>query len=268
MTFHAITTGCLISLLFVSGQALAQGRCGAVFNETARAVDPLLEADLLRVQAHEVQGRSAADVAAMNRQVFDQLAALPEPGGFTGRLTGLSPELASKVISSMGRHPILQAASAGRYNQRETQIGYCFGRAAYAHLALLEMGVDRGSIRKVWAVGSMKGSSVTWQFHVSTIVRGTDGKWYAIDNFFGGRALEVEKWFEGLRPMNRAGDLRVYITDPAKFSVSLGTYDQIQLGLRLSKEQDWYKGFFQDMLQWFRTRPIEDVGLSRLIPAK
>lgn len=268
MSFPLLLAALIASSSLVASVAGAQGRCGAVFADDQRIEDPLLGADLLRVQAHEVHGRSAVEVAAMNRAVFDALAATPEPGGFSGRLTGISPEMASKVISSMGRHPVLQAASAGRYNQRETQIGYCFGRAAYAHLALLEMGIDRGSIRKIWAVGSMKSPSVTWQFHVSTIVRGSDGKWYAVDNYFGGRALEIEKWFDGLRPMNRAGDLRVYITDPSKFSVSLGTYDQVQLGLRLSKEQDWYKGYFQDMLNWFRTRPLEDVGLTRLIPEK
>lgn len=261
---HVYARSLILSvILFAAADASAGGRCGAVFSERIRLQDPLLEADLLTVQRQETDGKTPEQVSEMNRWTFEALAAEPLPGGFSGRVISIDPGTTTKIIASIGKHPVMQAASSGRYSQRETEIGYCFGRATYAHLALLKMGVDRDSIRKIWAVGEMKGY-VSWQFHVATIVRQKDGKWYAIDNFFGSHGLEVSQWFAGLQKQNKKGDLRVYITDPSKFSVSLGAYDNVQLGLKISKEQDWYRGYFQDLMTWFRTGTLESVGLSKL----
>ncbi len=90
------------------------------------------------------------------------------------------------------------------------EIGFCFGRAMGAALIARAMGLERGSIRKLFIVGDLKSSSsasTEWRFHVTMIVRGADANgnltWYAIDPmmYWGGdfNPLTVDQWIERVR---------------------------------------------------------------------
>lgn len=63
----------------------------------------------------------------------------------------------------------------------DSEIGYCFGRAMAAHLIARKMGLEESSMKKIFAAGDMQNNTVRWRFHMATLVRGEDSKYYAID---------------------------------------------------------------------------------------
>lgn len=259
----------LLSIALSASSAFAQSRCERVF-ELPDAAKELVAADLLSLQAQDARNLDRAEIDALNAEVLKSVSLKSRPVPFTDsaanrRVQGLDEAGLRSVIASIGRNPVIR--NLQQYAREDVQIGYCFGKATYVHLALLKMGVDKDSIRKVWAVGSF-GHQVKWQFHVATAVRDQKGEWRVLDIFHGGEAPTLERWFEGWKGTSSDGKLRLYVTDPQKFSVSLGTYDRLQLGLDLPKSQDWYKGFFKDLMTWFRDGDLADVGLKRLIPEK
>jgi hypothetical protein len=262
----------LLGLLFFSlGHAipaLAKVSCSNLYGPfpgSEAPADPLLHADLLQLQREEVRGQTPDQITQMNQKTLADLTNTDFGRPAAGRVAGLTSDQIKNVILSMGKLPLFIEASAGLYNQPGVNIGYCFGRAAYAHLALLKMGVDKNSIRKAWIVGPMKSGGTSWQFHVATLVRGVDQKWYALDNYFGGRVLEIGQWAVAFNNQNAERNLRLYITNPQKFSIELSRYDRLQMGLDLDPANDWYKGFFQKLMLWFHEGKLADVGLSRMI---
>lgn len=83
-------------------------------------------------------------------------------------------------------------------------IGFCFGRAMAAHLLARRMGLSPESIRKLFIVGDLRSDpeKPEWRFHVTTVVRGPDNRWYAIDPimFHGSYApLTVAAWIKNVR---------------------------------------------------------------------
>jgi len=77
----------------------------------------------------------------------------------------------------------------GKYDKNEGhegEIGFCYGRAMGAHLIAKKMGVKDSSVKKLFIIGDMrslgwKNNWPEWRFHVTTIVKGPEGVWYAID---------------------------------------------------------------------------------------
>ncbi|MEZ0392537.1 MAG: hypothetical protein ACAH59_09990 [Pseudobdellovibrionaceae bacterium] len=232
-------------------------------------VDPLLHADLLAMQWNEAHKYSPARLKEMNEKAIDQVYALPvqaqtpHPQG-RYRLPAIDPVNAQKIIESMNIHPVVAYSQNEKYDRETTEIGYCFGRATYAHLVLLKMGIMKESIRKVWLVGPMSAGGTNWAFHVATIVRTTNGKWMVIDNY-ANILMELREWVYYFYPQNKGYDnLRVYITTPSKFSVNMAKYDRVQLGLNLSAVDDWYRHYFVDLMNWFKDHDISEVGLRDL----
>lgn len=177
------------------------------------------------------------------------------------RLKGVSREFAASLIRTIDIHPVAGNAAMSKYNQRGTEIGYCFGRATYAHLALLHHKVHKDSIKKIWAVGPMKAGSITWQFHVGTAVYSRDGQWIMVDNFVG-RPVTVREWFAEIKQMDRDNTLRIYVSNPEKFSVALENYSRGEMGLDLEKSEDWYKHYFKDLMTWFKQPDFAALGLN------
>jgi len=87
----------------------------------------------------------------------------------------------------------------------EGKIGYCYGRAMAVHLRARRMGLKPDSIRKLFIVGDLRQSEKPeWRFHVTTLIKGTEGGWYAVDPilkrpFFKGTALPMKQWVETVR---------------------------------------------------------------------
>lgn len=66
--------------------------------------------------------------------------------------------------------------------------------------------------------------------------------------------------------MIRSQDQRVrfFETDPEKFGLSAGTYTRSILGLDLAYHEDWFKGYFVDLLAATRTETLDDLRLRKI----
>lgn len=226
-----------------------------------------ISTDLLKYQFTETQGLESEFIEQLNQNEITDLSSIEISRTVKTakgvRLNGLSKKWVERVVKSIDKHPVVSSYQYDKYNRKEVQIGFCFGRATYAHLALLKMGVNKDAIRKAWVVGSMK-TFVDWSFHVTTLVK--DDKtntWWAVDDF-PGEVLSLNDWYKHMKKMDSQGNLRLYVTSPDKFSVSLGSYSRVQLGLDLDRKNDWYQHYFKDMLDWFQKDDMASVGLRDL----
>lgn len=175
------------------------------------------------------------------------------------RVDGVTVEQAMQVLESIGRNPVASKMGLVNYAREGVDIGYCFGRAVYYHLMFLKLGVNPDSIRKIWVLGEIPQNRIQWGHHVAIMVRGTKpGEWLVLDTFVG-KVRSARSWFHEMKRHTRDPKLRVYTTEASKFSLNLGTYDPIQMGLRLPKEVDWYRGFFPDLF-----RSIRESGTAEI----
>lgn len=221
----------------------------------------LVEVDLYSYRDHEIFGKTVAEVKEMNEQSLRELNAFKITSKKLRKgklLDSISQEQADQLIESLEANPITAYANYEKYNRpshEKIEIGYCFGRATYVDLALRKLGVNEDAIKKIWVVGPLdQGSSISWGFHVATLVKGNSGSWLAVDNYPGSRALTAEQWVERmLENGSPNAKLRFYITNPEKFSISLGRYTQTQMGLNMTSGEDWYRGFFKDLMKWLST---------------
>lgn len=218
----------------------------------------IVNLDLFAIRKSEVASMSVHQVAQKNALAIQQLNAMSWNGH---RAFGITKAEAEKLVASIAHHPVVGRNNI--YEKQKVSIGFCFGRATYTHLMLLKMGVDKDSIRKAFVVGNMN-NGVSWAWHVTTVVRSADGKgWWAVDNFTG--VTFLEDWFAQVFRLSTDKKLRIYISEPAKFSAELAKYSPGQLGLKMQKKNDWYSGYFADLTKWFKATPdIRSMGLDYL----
>lgn len=230
-------------------------------DEAQLEFDKVVGADLLSLQRYEVSQKNPEQIRKMNEHTFSLLNSYV-PRASADRVQAISLDYAQLALTSINLNPVVSEYRIYDY-RNGLSIGFCFGRATYVHLALLRAGVNKLSIKKIWAVGPMSTGDTDWQFHVATAVLAEDGKWYAIDTFVG-QVMTVEAWFERMQKVALNETLRFYVSSPSKFSVSLGTYSRVELGLDLNEEQDWYSHYFKNLMTWMATKPLADVGLYDL----
>ncbi|MBL7557562.1 MAG: hypothetical protein JNM24_17160 [Bdellovibrionaceae bacterium] len=207
-------------------------------------------------------------IAELNEATFSMLDAY-RPDDASDRRHDFLPskELAERVLMSIEQHPVVSSYASNKYQQHGTEIGYCFGRGCYVDLMLMRLGIDRDSIKKIWAVGPMAAGGITWQFHIGHMVRLPDNTWVVIDNVPSyDQVYTARQWGEHFKQQNADGTLRFFITDSDKFTPSLGAYDPVQLGLNINRTRDWYKGYFQDLMSWFRDASDSEVAQFLGIP--
>ncbi|MDA9951609.1 hypothetical protein N9D31_03435, partial [Oligoflexaceae bacterium] len=88
------------------------------------------------------------------------------------------------VLSHVITHPVASLLDPQNINKYDPQgvIGFCFGRSMAVHLAARKVGLAHSSIRKLFIIGDMRsGADPEWRFHVTTIVKGPNAEWYALD---------------------------------------------------------------------------------------
>lgn len=202
-----------------------------------------------------ITGDSKAARAALSAQVRllnDQvLRALPTSGG--GSLT--STEI-REVLKAMVAHPIVGPAGYAKYDP-DHRVGFCFGRAAFAHLELLARGARAQEVAKIFALGSLRHRGGPWRFHVATVVKDDQGRWWAVDSLQKD-ILEVGAWIRAVNAMDidpKAPTVRYYVTDPAKFQPLLGAYEAKML------QDPLFNGYFVDLAGALRdARELPKVG--------
>lgn len=239
--------------------------CPADYNpaRVLKAEDDAVPRDLFMDWVHRLGTLSPDQMKLLNDQVLNDTACLPLPEDTRGRIPAIDKDLAVRLVDSIKRHPIVAEIETLRYNKHPgTEIGFCFGRATYTHLMLLHLGVLKDSIKKVWVVGNLQAGNLTWQFHVGTIVRSTTpGQWWVLDSYFN-EPLELAEWVDRMGRQDAKGQMMLTVSSPEKFSMQIGSYDRVQLGLDLKAEEDWYAGYFSDLMKWFAGRPdVTKLGL-------
>lgn len=241
----------------------AASRCEHLFSESM-ALKPL-PYDLYDQQYYDVKGKSTAEIADMNQKTLDDLLAYRPGHSNPKRSQSLTFKEANAIHQSIYENKAAHPSKTGQYEKTGANIGYCFGRSMYYHLMFLKKGLQKESIKKIWAVGHMKTGSVDWGFHVATIVYTRDNNWMVIDsNHF--EPISVEKWMQHYSKYNAKKDLRFYITTPEKFSVNTGKYERFQLGLDVSRDVDWFMHYFKDMMADEVQFKTEYTKLVRLKP--
>lgn len=202
-----------------------------------------IRADLYSMRGHELY--NGQDIAENNRRLIDEINNFKPTTKH--RVDGISSEQAQSIIQKINLNEVT-GFSAGRKYDPKGIVGFCFGRALYAHLELLRHGVAKDSIKKVFVVGPMRTGSIDWQFHVTTIVKASDhAGWYAVDNFIG-RPVPLEEWFKKFQGYSTDGKLRMFVTEANKIGPSAWEYNTKPGGLM----DPFYNDYFKDMFEYFK----------------
>jgi len=196
--------------------------------------------DLVRMStATEIEQANQRDLQTLKDMTFEQ---------HPTRAAFITQSQAQEVLNHLLTHPVVSPSQTSVYDP-ENRFGLCFGRALHVHLELLRRGVQKEAIKKVFAVGPMKGTSVDWQFHVATAVRGPGRTWWVIE---GGlpAPVRVEDWWQAIRALNSDGRLRLYVTEPNRIGPSGWRYNVQPNGLRS------YNGYFEDLFRYYKENPL------------
>lgn len=242
---NVLIVATFLTLSFNLNSVLAAPLCEHLFSDSM-ALKPLPR-DLYDHQYYEVQGKSEADIAALNKKTLDDLMAYTPDQRNPNRSHSITFREANAIHQSIYENKAAHPSKTGEYEKKGAGIGYCFGRSMYYHLMFLKKGLQKESIKKIWAVGLMKTATVNWGFHVATMVYTRDNGWMVIDSNHHD-PISVERWMENYSKYSPKKDLRFYISSPEKFSVNTGKYERSQLGLDISRDVDWFQHYFKDMM--------------------
>ncbi len=206
---------------------------------------------------------SQDEVASLNRSFVKSVSEYVPPDN-DKRSQTLDQVRAQKILDLVFDHPTIGFKADDIYSQPGEEMGYCFGRAMYMHLIALKLGVQKESIKKIWAVGPMQSDKpgVEWGYHVALMVYTKQG-WIVLDPNLR-RVFSVNDWVQYYEAKNLDGRGRFYATDPEKFGLYSGKYSRYLLGLDLSPDQDWFKHYFVDMMQAIRTENLSKLGLTKI----
>jgi hypothetical protein len=128
-------------------------------------------------------------------QWYQEIVSLPETQ------KSLSKIERQKVFTAAVNHKVASMDMLWKYDPTG-EIGFCFGRAMAVHLIARRQGLAESSIRKLFIIGDLRsGEAPEWRFHVTTLVKGNEGNWYAIDPLMtpplaAGTPLSVQGWIE------------------------------------------------------------------------
>lgn len=117
---------------------------------------------------------------------------------------GIPVKELQNLAAIVDRHPISSLLQLEKYDPTGL-IGFCFGRSMSAHMEARRMGVSEAHIKKLFIIGDLRSTAnPEWRFHVTTLVKAEDGKWYAVDpilNNVHGRPITVtaEDWIIQVR---------------------------------------------------------------------
>lgn len=142
-------------------------------------------------------------------EIYRQYLALQD--GLPQTKDGLSAAERDELFRSVSSNRVLNVDELGHYDPKG-YIGFCFGRAMGAQLLARKMSVKKESIAKLFIVGDLRsGADPEWRFHVTTLVKGEDGRWYAIDPILG-RPMPAEEWIATVkRVWDKKNEAKLYL---------------------------------------------------------
>lgn len=202
------------------------------------------------------------EAAFANRRALNELDATIVSHDNPKRLPGLEKAEMDELFARIRDNPVTAICNRKKYDPKNIGIGFCFGRAIAAHIEALRMGLAKESIKKVWAVGDLVDEEGAWSYHVTTIVRATDGTWWAIDPLMKS-AIPVEEWYGRMQAIDTTGDMRIFITNAKRFGPGRqNKYSPQQLNDKL------YNGFFNDLMDHFQkeTKEVMEKAKEKRTP--
>ncbi len=250
----------VLFLLLASSQVWAQGQCQNLFADHQLLLDrkSLVEQDLIQIYEVEVAGKTAAEVAAMNLKTIESIHEEIPFRSTSNRGVWINETVANRLVDLTYENPVVNPGLK-KYDPKRN-IGFCFGRATFIHLMLLKMGLQKNSIRKIWAIGPMNTGEITWRYHVATMAYTKTKGWLVLDTNHG-QAVSAQEWIATYSKMSTDGKLRFYTSDASKLSFMIGKYSRLQLGMDINQERDYYRGYFKDMMEWVRKRKLSQDGI-------
>ena len=264
LTGAVLATATMKTILAKIKDAITIAMNSKKFQETkalaaARAVEIEKNELTLKKSLFTVERGTVKESIAKNEQVLVGLKDMPTNSA-SKRKVGLDDAEMYSLFREVNDHPVAALSKVSQYEKFQKGIGFCFGRATTAHLAALKNGVDKDSIRKVWALGDLRTGDVNWRYHVATIVRNKKGEWIAIDPIFG-RPMPVDDWYKEMKKFDHKGNMRIFDTEPKRMGPDAGgQYNKRQFNHFL------YNGYFTDLMASFREESKKVMTLKEATP--
>lgn len=218
--------------------------------------------ELEQLYGHEsffsIQSRlDSSEITQHNKNLLKVLKKNPEFKNAQQNVTEVSKKQASDLYKAMKKSNVYENEIC--YTRPDVTVGYCFGRAVVVHTEAILRGVDPGAIKKIWVVGDLG----HWGHHVATMVRGSNEKWYVIDEVTG--VVTVEDWISALSTMKKRGAKTpmFFVSQAERVGpYNAQTYNMMDLfntnTARFKRSSDYYLGYFRDYFDWLDTRePVE-----------
>ena len=219
--------------------------------------------DLYQYRINEIEQELNFD--ELNRNVTENILAF-QPAFSEKRAPGISYDHALEFMNQLKSEDFF-INSKKKYDP-DGNLGLCFGRAIYLHLLMLKYGVNKDSIKKIFAVGTLEssGSKLPWQFHVATIVKSDKlNSWWVLDTVFG-KPMPIEEWVDQIKRLSqdrtfrlfrkalidRTKSLRIYITEAQKIGPNGWEYNVNPGGLY----DPVYNNYFRDMFNSLKRKNI------------
>ena len=201
-----------------------------------------LHADLFKEQ----EAASPELVKVWNETLLRELDAMPLVVRNPKRINGLTEVQLTELFEKVKHHPVADNDFYSKYDPDNVGIGFCFGRAITAHLEALLMGVAKEDIKKLWIVGHMQEDKVAWAHHVTTMVRGADKKWYAIDPNYSA-PMPIAEWYKLLQMRYPKEKLQLFATNAKRWSPGGGVNADAIAPATI--HDPFYHHFFEDLMQ-------------------
>jgi len=147
------------------------------------------------------------------RTLYDQIVR-----SGSAHLQGLTAPQRQQLWTAAFRHPVAGLDDERKLAKYDPQgfIGFCFGRAMAAHLLARQLGLAEAAVRKLFVIGDLReGADPQWRFHVTALVKGEDGLWYAIDPIMEGPMTATAWMAEVRKTWDKGRKARFYMTPPA-----------------------------------------------------
>lgn len=238
------TCGNIISSIFGSNST---ARETAMYEAAVKEGDELIESYdsvMKNSDMFDVWRKAKAEADTINQATMKYLDT-PLEDNHVKRVASLDSNQRNKVYRAVDDHPVASQCQLRQYDP-QGNMGFCFGRAMTAHLELLNSGVQKDKIRKLWAVGSFQAGGNNWRYHVTTIVKGDDGQWWAIDPIFG-YPVSAKDWYSRMKGFDVGGDMVLFTSEAKRFGPSSpDQYNRAHLNL------DAYNDYFNDLLKSYR----------------
>ena len=151
--------------------------------------------------------------------------------------------LIQSVYRELVEHPVAKEQNVSPFDPNG-DLGYCFGRALLVHSLLRKKKIPQRDIAKLFIVGKLTYRHLMWDFHVTTLVRGQDKGWWAIDSLYE-KPLPATEWMkraENLATNQKRPEVLFALTDPRKFQAGHGSYRAEHL--RNPSIYSYFKGLF------------------------